>query len=357
MMADDQQNLELAADLKAAASGKMTADALLSALKAAGEATRLRLLALLASGELNVKDLTRIMGQSQPRISRHLKLLTDAGLIERFREGSWVYFRLAARGAQASMARAIVESLDASAPELERDRARAAAVLRERAEAAQDYFKANAAEWDAIRSLHLAEDQVEAAILDALGPGPFECLVDLGTGTGRMLELFASRANRAIGVDVNRDMLAYARAKLEASQLGHCQVRHGDLFGLAFADGEADAVILHQVLHYLDDPAAALQEAARILMPGGRLLIVDFAPHDLEFLREEHAHRRLGLEAAHVEDWVTGAGLRLKTQRDLEPAQNEGAQKLTVSFWVADKPGAVRARAAEPAVMELEGAS
>ena len=335
----------------------MTTAELLSALKAAGESTRLRLLALLASGELNVKDLTRIMGQSQPRVSRHLKLLADAGLIERFREGSWVFFRLAARGAQADMARAIVASLDLTDADLERDRARADAVLQERAEAAQAYFKANAAEWDVIRALHLAEDQVEAAALEALGPGPFECLVDLGTGTGRMLELFAPRARRAIGVDVNRDMLAYARAKLESSQLGHCQVRHGDLFSLGFADGEADAVILHQVLHYLDDPAAALEEAARILMPGGRLLIVDFAPHELEFLRDEHAHRRLGLEPAHVEDWVTNAGLKLKLQRDLQPARNEGAQKLTVSFWVADKPGTRRERGAGSVALQLEGAS
>ena len=161
-----------------------------------------------------------------------------------------------------------MNSLDPADPDLELDRARADTVLHERAEAAQAYFKSNAGDWDVIRSLHLAEDQVEAAILDALGPGPFECLVDLGTGTGRMLELFATHAGRAIGVDVNRDMLAYARAKLEASQLDHCQVRQGDLFSLNFSDGEADAVILHQVLHYLDDPASALREAVRIMMPG-----------------------------------------------------------------------------------------
>ncbi|MGI9386944.1 MAG: ArsR/SmtB family transcription factor, partial [Methyloligellaceae bacterium] len=229
-MPDQIQTSEPVTDLKSTALEKMKTGELLSGLKAAGEATRLRLLALLASGELNVKDLTRIMGQSQPRISRHLKLLTDAGLIERFREGSWVYFRLAARGSPAALARAIVNSLDPADPDLELDRMRADTVLRERAEAAQAYFKANAGDWDVIRSLHLAEEQVEAAILDALGAGPFEYLVDLGTGTGRMLELFATRAGRAIGVDVNRDMLAYARAKLDASQIDHCQVRQGDLF-------------------------------------------------------------------------------------------------------------------------------
>ena len=321
-------------------SDQMTTSELLSGLRAAGESTRLRLLALLTRGELNVKDLTRILGQSQPRISRHLKLLTEAGLIERFREGSWVYFRLAGSGSTAALARAIVESLDASDPDLERDRARAEAVMRERTEAAQAYFRAHASEWDVIRGLHVAEDEVERAMLEALGPGPFGTLVDLGTGTGRILELFAARVRRAVGIDINRDMLAYARTKLQAARLAHCQVRQGDLFSLSFADGEADAVILHQVLHFLDDPAGALREAARILAPGGRLLVVDFAPHELEFLRETHAHRRLGLDPDQVEDWISSSRLRLAKQRNLDPAREADADKLTVSLWLADKPGA-----------------
>lgn len=318
---------------------QMSTVQLLSGLKAAGETTRLRLLALLAAGELNVKDLTRILGQSQPRISRHLKLLTEAGLIERFREGSWVFFRLAGGGGSGDLARAIVNSLDASDPDLERDRARAEAVMRERAETAQAYFKEHASEWDVIRSLHVAEDEVEQAMLDAMGAGPFEYFVDLGTGTGRMLELFASRAKRAVGVDINRDMLAYARAKLEAANLSHCQVRQGDLFSLSFADGEVDAVVLHQVLHFLDDPASALNEAARILGPGGKLLVVDFAPHELEFLRETHAHRRLGLEPGQVADWIASSGLKLAARRDMDPHSDEANGKLTVSLWLAEKAG------------------
>lgn len=318
-------------------SRKMTSAQLLSGLKAAGESTRLRLLALLAAGELNVKDLTRILGQSQPRISRHLKLLTEAGLIERFREGSWVFFRLAGGGAPARLARAIVNSLDAADRDLERDRARAEGVMRERAAAAQAYFKEHAAEWDVIRALHVAEDEVESAMLAELGPGPFECLVDLGTGTGRILQLFAARAKRGVGVDLNRDMLAYARAKLEAAQLDHCQVRHGDLYSLNFADGEADAVVLHQVLHFLDDPGSALREAGRILKPGGKLLVADFAPHELEFLRETHAHRRLGLEPGQVARWIAASGLKLAAHRDMKPGIGSGEGKLTVSLWLAEK--------------------
>jgi len=332
----------------------MTTLQLLSGLKAAGESTRLRLLALLAAGELNVKDLTRILGQSQPRISRHLKLLTQAGLIERFREGSWVFFRLAGSGAPARLARAIVNSLDATDPDLERDRTRAEAVMRERAEAAQAYFKDHAGEWDVIRSLHVAEDEVEQAMLDALGEGPFEYLVDLGTGTGRILELFAGRAKRAVGVDINRDMLAYARAKLEAAQLDHCQVRHGDLYSLNFADGEADAVVLHQVLHFLDDPGNALREAGRILKPGGRLLVADFAPHELEFLRETHAHRRLGLEPGQVADWIASSGLKLAAQRDMTPGSGSGEGKLTVSLWLAGKAGCGKARGVKKGADRLE---
>ncbi|MEC9369019.1 MAG: metalloregulator ArsR/SmtB family transcription factor [Pseudomonadota bacterium] len=317
---------------------RLSVSELLSGLKAAGEATRLRLLALLAAGELNVKDLTRVLGQSQPRISRHLKLLLEAGLIERFREGSWVYFRLSESGAPAEFARRIVEAIDGLDDVIAGDLARAGAVKKERAEIAQAYFRAHASDWDSIRALHVAEDQVEAAISEALGAGPFDLLVDLGTGTGRILELFGGRARRGIGIDVNRDMLGYARAKLERAGLGHCQVRQGDLFSIALPDQSADAVILHQVLHYLEEPANALKEAARILAPGGRLLVVDFAPHELEFLRDDHAHRRLGISVQQMAQWVAESGLKLSVQRNLAPDARRAGNKLTVSLWVAERP-------------------
>ena len=197
---------------------------------------------------------------------------------------------------------------------------------------------------------------MEQAIVEALGPGPFGTLVDLGTGTGRILELFAGRARRAVGVDINRDMLAYARAKLEAANLDNCQVRHGDIFSLSFADGEVDAVVVHQVLHYLDDPAGALREAARILAPGGRLLIVDFAPHELEFLRETHAHRRLGLEPEQVVDWIGSSGLKLGLHRDLTPRSGRRDGKLTVSLWLARKPGGGAIGTRKEAKNKLEAA-
>jgi ubiquinone/menaquinone biosynthesis C-methylase UbiE len=312
----------------------------LGMLRAAGEATRLRILALLTKGELNVKDLTQILGQSQPRISRHLKLMAEAGLIGRFREGSWVFFRLAETGGEAALAAAIVASLDPADPVFARDQARASAVQKAREEAAQAYFKVHAGEWDRIRTLHVAESQVEAAMYEALGPGPFSLLVDLGTGTGRMLELFAPRASRALGFDLNHDMLTYARIKLKRAGLAHAQARHGDLYNVPLADGSADAVILHQVLHFLDDPAGAIAEAARLLKPGGKLLVVDFAPHELEFLREQSAHRRLGFSGDQLKRWLQEAGVAVERQRDLAPGASAAPETLTVSLWLGARPPA-----------------
>ncbi|MGE5259933.1 MAG: ArsR/SmtB family transcription factor [Actinomycetota bacterium] len=323
----------------------------LAALRAAGEATRLRILALLANAELNVKDLTQILGQSQPRISRHLKLMAEAGLITRFREGSWVFFRLAESGVEGTLAAAIVASLDPADLTLARDHARAASVQQARAEAAQAYFKAHASEWDRIRNLHVAEKEVESAMDEALGLGPFSLLVDLGTGTGRILELFASRARRALGFDLNHDMLAYARMKLERAGLAHAQVRHGDLYNVPLPDGAADAVALHQVLHFLDDPATAIAEASRLLKPGGKLLVVDFAPHELEFLRDQSAHRRLGFGRDQLSRWLESAGLKLERFRELAPSPAQG--KLTVSLWLGLKPAAVAKKKKTPSNVEV----
>lgn len=324
-------------------------------LKAAAEPTRLRILLLLRQGELNVKDLTRILGQSQPRISRHLKLLSEAGLIERHRDGSWVYFQLAEAGPEGRLLKGLLERVDGADAALNRDTARATAVKREREALAQEYFQRHAAEWDRIRALHVAEGAVEAALCEAVGTGPFGLLVDLGTGTGRMLELLAGRYQRGIGYDLNHSMLAYARGRLEALGLAHAAVRHGDLYDVALADQSADAVVMHQVLHFLADPAQAIREAGRILKPGGRLVIVDFAPHDLEFLRDSHAHERLGFATAQMREWLQTAGLEVVAARDLAPPVPSSADKLTVTLWsaehaVSDVPSVQRAKTAHTKV-------
>src|SRR5690242_7474236 len=314
--------------------GKLGFEALNSALKAAGEETRLRVLALLAEAELTVSDLTDILRQSQPRISRHLKLLVEAGLVERFREGTWAFFRLAEHGGGADVARALIERLDPGDQTVKRDHERLASVRQARAVAAQAYFRAHAAQWDRIRKLHVADEAVEEAIRAALSDKPFRSLLDLGTGTGRMLEMFGPDIERGLGLDLSLDMLLLARDRLERAGLRNCSVRQGDIYDLPIANDSFDVVILHQVLHFLDDGARAIREAARVLRPGGSLLVVDFAPHELEFLRDDFAHRRLGFAPETVTQWITASGLEPVMHRSLTPEQGtEG--KIAVSLWLA----------------------
>jgi ubiquinone/menaquinone biosynthesis C-methylase UbiE/DNA-binding transcriptional ArsR family regulator len=292
----------------------------------------LRILALLAEAELTVSELTAILRQSQPRISRHLRLLMQAGLVDRFREGAWAFFRLAERGGTAELARILIARLDVTDDTIARDRERLAAVRAQRAASAQSYFRRHAAEWDRIRNLHVAEEAVEEAINAAMGQAPMRALLDLGTGTGRMLELFGPIIDRGLGLDLSLDMLAFARARLDRAGLRHCSVRQGDIYDLALANDAFDAVIIHQVLHFLDDGARAIREAARVLRPAGSLLVVDFAPHQLEFLRDEHAHRRLGFAEETVSEWMQAAGLQVALHRKLAPPEASG--RIAVSLWL-----------------------
>jgi ubiquinone/menaquinone biosynthesis C-methylase UbiE/DNA-binding HxlR family transcriptional regulator len=324
-------------------------DALNAALKAAGEETRLRVLALLGEAELTVSDLTDILRQSQPRISRHLKLLAEAGLIERFREGTWAFFRLTEHGGGAEVARALLDRLNPADPTIARDRDRLASVRQARAAAAQAYFRQHAAEWDRIRKLHVTDEAVEEAIRAALADKPFRSVLDLGTGTGRMLELFGREIERGLGLDLSLDMLLLARDRLERAGMKHCSVRQGDIYDLPLGNDSFDVVILHQVLHFLDDGGRAIKEAARVLRPGGRLLVVDFAPHELEFLREQHAHRRLGFPPDTVAQWMTAAGLEPVMHKSLSPEPGSDG-KIAVSLWLARD---ARALMATPARREV----
>jgi len=318
---------------------------LLTGLRAAGEPTRLRLLAILAKSELTVTELTQILRQSQPRVSRHLKLMCEAGLLDRFREGSWVFYRRAREGQGARLAALLTGLVPAGDPTVARDMERLEAVRTLRAERAGAFFSANAEQWNRIRSLHVPEAKVEEALLELASVHRTGTLVDLGTGTGRILELIGAGAETGIGIDLSPEMLGLARTHLEQAGVDHCSVRQGDLYDLPLQDETADLVTLHQVLHYLDDPAAAVAEAARVLKPGGRLLIADFAPHELDFLREEQAHRRLGFTEEEVRGWLVQAGLEVKEVRDMPPEGGEEA-KLTVVIYAADKlkTGVGRAR-------------
>jgi ubiquinone/menaquinone biosynthesis C-methylase UbiE len=310
-------------------------DLMVDTLKAAAEPSRLRILALLSRGDLTVSDLTSILGQSQPRVSRHLKLLFEASLINRYQEGSWAYFRLAESLLVGDIARSLLERLDCSDPLLERDLERLSSVKLQRRERAAAYFSANATSWDAIRSLHVPDGAVEAALTKIVGSKPFQAMLDVGTGTGRLLELFAPLYLRGVGIDINRDMLAIARSNLEKAGIHNAQVRQGDVYSLPVDRETFDFVTIHQVLHFLDNPAEAIREAARALRPGGRMLIVDFAPHELEFLRDKHAHLRLGFNDGQMREWLTDAGLMLEESLELEPKDKE---KLTVKLWLARDP-------------------
>ncbi len=318
----------------------LTADAAVEALRAAGEPTRLRILALLAAEELSVMELARILDQSQPRVSRHLKLMSEAGLIERFPDGAWVFYRLPADGPVRRLSDAVLDLLDASAAD--RDASRLEEVRAERDASAKEYFEQVAPQWDRIRSLYVSETAVEAAIERAAGPGPFERVVDLGTGSGRMLTLLGKRAKMSVGLDLSQQMLNIARRNVSQAGLEKVELRHGDIFATRLPSESADLVIVHQVLHYLTDPASAVAEAARLVAPGGRLLIVDFAPHELERLRAEHQHRRLGFSDEEIARWLAEAGLGRSAPIALPP-DTEG---LTVTIWIGDRPAVAERRSA-----------
>ncbi|PZU20426.1 MAG: ArsR family transcriptional regulator [Shinella sp.] len=312
-------------------------DKLVDILKAAGEATRLRLLVLLSAGDLTVTDLTDILGQSQPRISRHLKLLAEDELVERYQEGAWAYFRLRRDGAAAELVRAILATTDPADPVLVRDAQRLVAVKQTRSERAQAYFSRNASEWDELRRLHVSDEAVEAALLDAVGAVRVGSLLDLGTGTGRMLQLLEHLYDYGTGIDASRDMLTVARANLDKDGIVKASVRQGDIFNLPVDGQEFDLVTIHQVLHFLDQPQLALSEAARVLKPGGRLAVIDLAPHALDHLREEHAHVRMGFSHDVMAEWLGKAGLTVERIIDIPPG-GQAERALTVTIWLARSP-------------------
>jgi ubiquinone/menaquinone biosynthesis C-methylase UbiE/DNA-binding transcriptional ArsR family regulator len=310
---------------------------MLDALKAAGEETRLRILFLLTEGELSVSDLTDILKQSQPRISRHLKLLSKAGLIRRHREGAWAFFRLSQNGILRQFA-PVLAALDPQDAMLALDKINLDLIRQSKREAAEAFFAGLAPEWDQIRALHAPEADVEAAMLSVLEGISYRHMIDMGAGTGRMLQLFGPKAERAIGLDVSRDMLAVARANLEKAGLAHIELRQGDINAPPADLGRFDLAIMHQVLHYFDDPARALRQVSQVLNPSGHVIIIDFASHALESLREKQGHRRLGFGREQMTQWLNEAGLDVVAERSIIPPQAQAFAEndaLTVSIWLA----------------------
>lgn len=312
--------------------------ALMNVLWALDEETRLRVAALLQHGELTVSDLTDILGMSQPRVSRHLNLLAEAGVVDKHREGTWAFFDLVTTGPIGQLVHGVLALTDASDSVLAADLDRLTIVRSRRAAAAQEYFAGIAPRWDQERSLHASDAVVEQAILETIGTATYTSVLDVGTGTGRMLQLLANDATRAVGFDSSHSMLAVARANLERAEIRGVDLRQGDIYTPPLANDSFDLIVIHQVLHFLDDPARAIREISRLLTPGGRLLVVDFAPHGLEFLRSDHAHLRLGFRADSVETWLEQSGLDVAPVRTIDPPTDRiempDGERLTVSLWL-----------------------
>jgi len=300
---------------------------LLSSLRAAAEPTRLRLLALASRGAFCVMEFTEILGQSQPRLSRHLKLLCDCGLLDRVREGANVWFALPT-GEDGALARELVARLPGNDPVLEADRRQAARVQAERARIASESFRQKGADWDEMRALELNAQAVEDALLSLIPLGPEGRLLDIGTGTGRVLELLAPRVRQGLGVDASKAMLALARARLSSPGLAHCAVRQADMYRLPLADRSFDTVVLQMVLHHAEDPSGAVQEATRVLAPNGRLLVIDLAEHDRTDLTGKLAHRWPGFSDANINRMFTAAGVEWR-----DPVAIPGT--LPIRIWPA----------------------
>ena len=319
----------------------LSSEAVLDVLRAVGEETRLRIVTLLQHGELSVTDLTDILGQSQPRISRHLKLLAEAGVVDKHREGTWAFFELVSEGPIAELVGDVVARIESHDAISAIDLDRLEVVRSRRGAAAQEYFASVADHWDEERSLHAPDAIVEGTILSIAGEAPYRSVLDLGTGIGRMLQLLTNEGvDRAVGIDNSHSMLAVARANFERAEVRRVDLRQGDVYSPPFDRAAFDLIVIHQVLHFLDDPGRAVREAARLLLPGGRLLIVDFAPHSLEFLRTEHAHRRLGFRTDTVTTWLVQAGLDVGATSTIDPPDSGDDERLTVCLWQARQPNA-----------------
>ena len=328
-------------------------DRLVAGLRAIGEPTRLRIAALVSEGELTVTELCRILGQSQPRVSRHLKLLCEAGLLQRHSEGTSAFFSPSLDAGGRAFLDGVVGFVDVDDPVLAADRKRLDGIRAERAAQAEDYFDAIAEQWESMRDRHVADAEVEARLTSLVeshlsrsgartpvgGRTRPKLLLDIGTGTGRVLELLAGRFEKGIGIDLSTNMLNLARSRLIERRLTNCTVRQANIYALDIGDDGrdhlADVAVLHHVLHFLDDPAAALRQTAFSLAPGGLVVIVDFAPHRVAELLTDHQHRWSGFSDSQIEGWCSDAWLKVVETHQLVPDTASAVENLTVSIWAA----------------------
>ena len=306
-----------------------------TALKALGHTDRLRILALLSHGELTVSELVSILNLSQPRVTQYIKSLEAAGILERLREGSWVFSRLK-RGniGISALVSTTLAALPQDDPTLSADQRRLSDVRAERSKIVEAFFADVANDRGQLGNEYLPQSDIEKALLEAAGDKTYDYMVDLGTGTGRMLELFAKRAKGGAGIDTNVEMLTVARHKLASTDFSHMSVQQGDLHSTPLGTGMADLVTIHQVLHYLDDPQEAVREASRLLMTGGTFLIVDFEAHQFEAFRDKYAHRRLGFSDEEITTWLEATDMRLTSVQNIG---REDENLPAVKIWRAER--------------------
>lgn len=309
--------------------------------RALADDSRLRIMLLLSLMELSVGELAAVLGQSQPRVSRHVRILVEAGLAERHKEGSWVFLRPALARAADEPSRlldALLRQPSLIGPTLARqhgrDSQRLAEIRAQRESRAAAFFATHADQWDAIRSLHVPEADIEATLSQLLAPQAIGRLLDIGTGTGRVAELFAPSSNHCTALDRSPEMLRLARARLQHLPPERLTLVQGDFYALPFDDAVFDTIILHQVLHFAQSPQAVIAEASRVAGPGGRLVVVDFAPHQMEELRERDAHARLGFSDEQIASYCDQADLKLDRTETLKGGT------LTVKIWLARRAGA-----------------
>lgn len=310
-------------------------DQYVNSLRAAAESTRIRLLVILSHNELTVSEITEITQISQPRVSRHLKLMCDGGLLDRVQEGAWVFYRVSNQSESAGLVKALLAFIPEQDLQIQSDLKRVEMIRGRHAKRAKDFFEKNAGDWDKIRKIYFNVPEVEQCMIDAVKGMQIDDMLDLGTGTGRMLEVFSPYIKRGMGIDHNQQMLNIARSQLEENNINHCQVRSGDINQVSLPNSSVDLITIHHVLHFLNDPKAVLQEAARLLKPKGKLIVVDFSPHDNEFFREEYAHRRLGFSDKEIKQWIEPLSMKLKNIEMIVTSQLK-KQGLAINVWIIE---------------------
>ncbi len=303
---------------------------LLIIFRAISDPTRLRLMGLTSKTELSVSELTQILAQSQPRISRHLKLLCEAGLLERFQEGTSVFYRAENNNSHPDLIK-VIDKIITNSDWMSLDFSRLQEAKKNRSKKIEDYFKANASRWDQIRSMHVPELEVENYLLRIISGKKIKKFLDIGTGTGRILELFGKNVDQGWGIDNSKEMIAMARQAIERANLKNCHVRFSDMYSLPFFDKSIDMICIHQVLHFANDPEEAIKESSRVLNIGGTIIVIDFLPHNIESLRQDHAHKRLGFSNFEITKWLESSKLKIVNKKQFS------GNPLTVVIWVAEK--------------------